>query len=154
MRTTRTPASCAVSFKARPTSTGSRLSSKASRPQGPGCSTRSQFRTWEAVPCSGSSRASASSAQRNVSLVKDDLEEPLTDESLNENESPGFVEPGAELVEPESVASGHEAHRVRHMSGHVELTVSKEDAQSIAGGLGDANGPGSSSQKAAVVQLA
>src|SRR5215208_5471219 len=69
-----------------------RLSVTASRPQGPGCSSRTQPRTTEAVPYSGSLRARDRVAQGRASANSRRLEQPLADQAADQHQPAGAVQ--------------------------------------------------------------
>src|SRR5918998_5478542 len=121
---------CLPVFRLRPAATrgSSRLSDTASCPHGPGCSTRSQLRTRDAVPIRDSFSARETEEQR-VSDTAALLEHTLPDEPADQNEARSLVQPGLEFADAHLRPPQQLGHRFPEPGRHGQPSVAQWERQ-------------------------
>ncbi len=104
---------------------GMRLCTRAFGPHEPGCSTISHLVTNDAVPIMGSRRASDASEQRKNSAGNDYLEEPLSNETSNHDETVVRRQELVQLSNLEGTATSNLVHHRLEAPRNLQLAIDK-----------------------------
>src|SRR2546425_3348724 len=139
MSTSRAAPSLAHRSSAPAVSRESRLSYRASAPQGPGCSTMTQVLASEAVPHRPSLWSRDTSEHGSMSVI-DNLEEPLADQAADQHHPALLVQHIGEVADPDVVSLQESVDGILGQGGHGHGPVRQVDRQPVAGD-GDLEGP-------------